>query len=94
METTSLKKLWRANENVLTSAKQYQERLSGPGILGASNVSSKAQALERQAMLGQCLATENVEQVKFCYSPTDKSLQWNLLDIQITWLLSIRLPPK
>ena len=67
METTSSKKLWRANENVLTSAKQYQERLSGPGTLGASAVSSKAQALEGQVLLGQCLVTENVEPVKICF---------------------------
>ena len=60
---------------MLTSAKQYQERISGPGTLGASAVSSKAQALEGQVLLGQCLATENVDMVKFCYDPSDKSLQ-------------------
>ena len=63
-ETTSLTKLWRANELALTFAKQLQEHLSGRGTPEPSAVSSKAQALEGQVLLGQFRATESVEQVK------------------------------
>ena len=63
-ETISSKKLWRANELALTFAKQLQEPLSGRGTPEPSAVASKAQALERQVLLGQFRATESVEQVK------------------------------
>ena len=64
VETTSSKQLWRVKELVLTSAKRLRGRLSGRGIPGLSVVSSKAQALEGQVLLGQYPATGSVEKVK------------------------------
>ena len=63
-ETTSSKQLQRVKELVLTSAKRLRGRLSGRGIPGLSVVSSKAQALEGQVLLGQYPATGSVEKVK------------------------------
>ena len=63
-KTTSSKQLQRVKELVLTSAKKLRGRLSGRGIPGLSVVSSKAQALEEQVLLGQYPATGSVEKVK------------------------------